>query len=244
MTFVFPKDTTGALLESTKQNARLMDEIESLRQQFETERMRLVACGVVALANTPESAKQAREMPQDYWSASLNDVIRAVDAEMELHKQLSTINAAYEKSVEQHNKTLDELATVEKERNSFQDQCIRLKHERVLEKEQLAAALAACEVKNVALQEVAGLISESSGVYGLHLNGDESPWEEVEMGGRFERLTTLPEALAIQPDASALKQHDEALIDQCAEAATHAMNSKGPYAFHIENAIRELKKEV
>ena len=36
-------------------------EIESLRVELETERMRLVACGVVALANTPDSAKQARE---------------------------------------------------------------------------------------------------------------------------------------------------------------------------------------
>ena len=36
-------------------------EIESLRVELETERMRLVACGVVALANTPDSAKRARE---------------------------------------------------------------------------------------------------------------------------------------------------------------------------------------
>ena len=47
-----------------------------------------------------------------------------------------------------------------------------------------------------ALEEVADLIGESSGVYGLHLNGDNSPWSEIEQGGRFERLTTLPEALA------------------------------------------------
>ena len=143
-----------------------------------------------------------------------------------------------------------QLAAVEKERNAFQDQCIRLKHERVLEKEQLVAALAACDVGNVALQEVAGLISESSGVYGLHLNGDESPWEEVEMGGRFERLTTLPEALAIQPDASALKAHDKALIERCADAAE--LESLGDVereddeayniaVKHCASAIRELK---
>ena len=30
----------------------------------------------------------------------------------------------------------------------------------------------------------------------LHLNGDNSPWSEIEQGGRFERLTTMPEALA------------------------------------------------
>lgn len=30
------------------------------------------------------------------------------------------------------------------------------------------------------------LINESKGVYGLHLNGDPSPWEELLEGGRFE----------------------------------------------------------
>lgn len=47
-----------------------------------------------------------------------------------------------------------------------------------------------------ALTEVQDLIAESRGVYGLHLNGDKSPWNEIEQGGWFERLVTLPEALA------------------------------------------------
>ena len=55
---------------------------------------------------------------------------------------------------------------------------------------------AALKLARVALGEVQDLIDDSHGVYGLHLNGDESPWSEVEQGGRFERLTTLPEALA------------------------------------------------
>lgn len=46
-----------------------------------------------------------------------------------------------------------------------------------------------------ALQEVQDFIGESSGVYGLHLNGDSSPWSEIEQGGRFERLCALPDAL-------------------------------------------------
>ena len=53
--------------------------------------------------------------------------------------------------------------------------------------------IALCEA---ALTEVQDLIGETSGVYGLHLNGDNAPWNEIEQGGRFERLTTLPEALA------------------------------------------------
>lgn len=42
--------------------------------------------------------------------------------------------------------------------------------------------------------EVDDLIGESSGVYGLRLNGDPSPWGEVVAGGRFERLGALEEA--------------------------------------------------
>ena len=72
-------------------------------------------------------------------------------------------------------------------------------------RKQLAAALAACKLKDEALQEVVDLIGESSGIYGMHLNGDPSPWDEIERGGRFERLTLLQEALAIHPDDSALK---------------------------------------
>ena len=55
---------------------------------------------------------------------------------------------------------------------------------------------AALKLAREALGEVQDLISESHGVYGLHLNGDESPWSELEQGGRFERLTALPEAIA------------------------------------------------
>lgn len=44
------------------------------------------------------------------------------------------------------------------------------------------------------------LISESQGVYGLHLNGDPSPWDEITGGGRFEEwlapLEVLRTALA------------------------------------------------
>ena len=33
------------------------------------------------------------------------------------------------------------------------------------------------------LKAVRSLINESGGVYGLHLNGDNSPWGELEKGG-------------------------------------------------------------
>lgn len=48
------------------------------------------------------------------------------------------------------------------------------------------------------LLAVEELINESNGVFGLHLNNDLSPWEELRTGGRFEAwLIEFDEALAI-----------------------------------------------
>ncbi len=55
-------------------------------------------------------------------------------------------------------------------------------------------------LKNL-LSDVEGLMGESSGVYGLHLNGDVSPWSEIDEGGRFERLSNLSEARAVIEEA-------------------------------------------
>ncbi|MEN6425981.1 MAG: hypothetical protein ABFE13_11495 [Phycisphaerales bacterium] len=56
----------------------------ALIEELETERLRLSACGIVAMANTPESAKKARDLKEEYRSASLGDVERAVDRGMAL----------------------------------------------------------------------------------------------------------------------------------------------------------------
>lgn len=57
-------------------------------KELERERMRLAACGTVAMSNTPESAARARDMHPDYRSASCDDVARIVDSEMSLRAQL------------------------------------------------------------------------------------------------------------------------------------------------------------
>ena len=62
--------------------------------------------------------------------------------------------------------------------------------------QQIHEQSAALKLAKDAIGEVQDLIGESHGVYGLHLNGDESPWGELEQGDRFERLTLLNEALA------------------------------------------------
>lgn len=66
-------------------------EIDRLRAENEQLRMQLAACGVVALANTPESAAQQRAMHPDYMSESCRDVMRAVDREMALRARLGEI---------------------------------------------------------------------------------------------------------------------------------------------------------
>ena len=70
-------------------------EVERLRAELETERMSLVACSVIALANTPESAASARGIHPDYRSASCDDVARAVDREIALRAENEALNAVY-----------------------------------------------------------------------------------------------------------------------------------------------------
>jgi len=67
--------------------------LESQAREIERLRMQLVACGVVALANTPESAAKARDMHPDYMSASCGDVIRTVDIQMQLRAELAALKA-------------------------------------------------------------------------------------------------------------------------------------------------------
>ena len=61
--------------------------LPKIEAELEINRMQVVACGVAALANTRESAKQQR-IPRDnpYWSASYSDVCNAVNREMVLRE--------------------------------------------------------------------------------------------------------------------------------------------------------------
>lgn len=65
--------------------------IAELEAELATERMRLSACGVIALANTPESAAKARDMHPDYMSGSAQDVMAAVDREMALRAEVERL---------------------------------------------------------------------------------------------------------------------------------------------------------
>lgn len=50
------------------------------------------------------------------------------------------------------------------------------------------AGLVCEEIKRLqaGIAAVSNLINESQGVAGLHLNGDEAPWEELLKGGKYE----------------------------------------------------------
>lgn len=63
------------------------------KDELERERMRLAACGVVALANTRELAAKARDFPAEYQSASCDDVARAVDRGMALREERDAVYA-------------------------------------------------------------------------------------------------------------------------------------------------------
>lgn len=72
-----------------------LEMIERLRADLETERMRLAACGVAALANTADSAARARDILPEYRSASLDDVERTVDREIQLRDERDAMAKAF-----------------------------------------------------------------------------------------------------------------------------------------------------
>lgn len=70
-------------------NDALRAYVTELRNDLETERLRLAACGVAAQANTERSAREQRITPDSpYWSASYADVLRTVDLEIAIRRAL------------------------------------------------------------------------------------------------------------------------------------------------------------
>jgi hypothetical protein len=73
----------------------LLQEIDRLRAGLEREQMRLAACGVVAMANTPDTAAKARDILPEYRSASCDDVARMVDENMKLRADIDRVRALH-----------------------------------------------------------------------------------------------------------------------------------------------------
>jgi hypothetical protein len=71
---------------------------DALAAELENERMKLDACGVLALSNTTESfAKHNLPRENPYWSGSLSDVANAVQREMALAAELAECRADAER---------------------------------------------------------------------------------------------------------------------------------------------------
>jgi hypothetical protein len=73
----------------------LLQEIDRLRAGLEREQMRLAACGVVAMANTPDTAAKARDILPQYRSASCDDVARVVDENIKLRAAIDRVRALH-----------------------------------------------------------------------------------------------------------------------------------------------------
>jgi hypothetical protein len=68
-------------------------EVERLRWALEVEGLRLAACDVVAMADTPESADRARQMQSGLRSAALSSVERRVDEVIALRAENERLRA-------------------------------------------------------------------------------------------------------------------------------------------------------
>lgn len=82
-----PDVVYAAIMRGDIAKPLIFEDARPIKEELERERIRLAACGVVALSNTPESAAKAREMLPEYQSASCDDVARAVDKQMALEQQ-------------------------------------------------------------------------------------------------------------------------------------------------------------
>lgn len=80
-------------------HAGILPAVQQLKAALEREQMRLVACDVIAMCDTPESAAEARKMHQDYESAALDSVKRRVDECIALRQMVRELRDALENIV-------------------------------------------------------------------------------------------------------------------------------------------------
>lgn len=76
-------------------------------------------------------------------------------------------------------------------------------------RDRMGSAMRVHDLAAQLVDELDGLVVESDGVSGLHLNGDVATWDELLPGGRFERLSSLDELrAALNPTAA--QENDDA----------------------------------
>lgn len=72
----------------------LRAEVARLRDDLETERMKVVACVVAAPTNTKKASKERIGKDNPHWTASYGDVCAAVNREMELQAEVAGLREA------------------------------------------------------------------------------------------------------------------------------------------------------
>ena len=136
----------------------------------------------------------------------------------------------------------DTIAQLRAERESLQQE----RHKLLFHQQELKADAAAMRK---ALLEWRDLTLESSGVYGLHLNGDPSPWQEILAGGRFERVadfdamlmpgsgqSLLNELARVKEDRDGFK-HESEMWDEHMSPFTDYEGDEAPW----QTMVREFK---
>ena len=127
-------------------------------------------------------------------------------------------------------------------------QCVEQRDALEVENERLRAKLATARK---GLQAVDALIAESSGVDGLHQNGDVAPWSELQTGGRFEEwLRDFDSALKREGGAMAeltraIEYAKLAAVAGKGYAARHCHNLEGDFSqiiMHLDSALRALEQ--
>lgn len=154
-------------------NARLQDELER-------ERMRLAACGVVALSNTPESAAKQRDMHPDYMSASCQDVMRAVDREMEHRAEVARLKAVVDTEERRVAKCLCNISRLESEVARMREALLEAQAHsaRLLERSGLGQAIINGIIKNGMVRAVEPQLSVFKADAAEHLEAVVADWQE------------------------------------------------------------------
>lgn len=93
------------------------------------------------------------------------------------------------------------------------------------------------EALSALLADIEALIGESAGVYGLHLNGDVSPWSELEEGGRFERLSSMSSARDAITSAESAPKAVRLTARECAMATSKSAHVRSDDMLEIARAV-------
>ena len=89
---------------------QLETELADARAEIERLNGSLAACGVMALANTRESAAEAEDVLPEYRSSSLENVAFAIDREMLLREKNTALNSKITRALDLLNICLDSYA--------------------------------------------------------------------------------------------------------------------------------------